>query len=125
MAGKNLKDTGHSFEDYFKRAVSPMLVLQLLSKQPMYVYQLSQALAKRSDGKYTTSFLYPVLYRLQELGYVQETGKEISEDNRVRNYYGVTDEGREHLRALKEDYARLIQGVEEIMDVDKNQGGER
>ena len=121
MANKKTNDTGHSFEDYFKRAISPMLVLHLLSAQPMYVYQLSQEMAKRTDGTYTTSFLYPVLYRLQEQGFVMETGKEISEDNRVRNYYGITEAGQKHLLSLEGDYSRLIRSVEKIM-TDETQG---
>lgn len=125
MAENKTSDTGHSFDDYFKRAVSPMLVLHLLSIQPMYVYQLSREMAKRTDGKYSTSFLYPVLYRLQQQGFVSETGKEISDDNRVRNYYGITETGKRHLLTLKNDYARLIRSVEEIMEADTAQGEER
>ena len=37
---KSTKDTGHSFADYFKRALNPLLVLLLLSEQPMYVYEM-------------------------------------------------------------------------------------
>lgn len=123
MTEKKTNDTGHTFEDYFKRAISPMLVLHLLSIQPMYVYQLSREMAKRTDGRYTTSFLYPVLYRLQEQGFVAETGKEISDDNRVRNYYGITKAGQQHLHLLKDDYIRLIQSVEKIMEVGDTQEG--
>ena len=50
---KSDKDSGHSFEDYFKRAASPMLVLHLLDEQPMYVYQMTQELERRSFGVYT------------------------------------------------------------------------
>ena len=121
MANKKTTDAGHSFEDYFKRAISPMLVLHLLSAQPMYVYQLSREMAERTDGTYNTAFLYPVLYRLQEQGFVMETGKEISENNRVRNYYGITKAGQQHLLSLKDDYARLIRSVEKIM-TDETQG---
>ena len=41
------KESNHSFEDYFKRATSPMLTLFLLNEKPMYVYKLSQELEKR------------------------------------------------------------------------------
>ena len=80
------KDSGHTFEDYFKRAASPMLVLRLLSEKPMYVYQMAQELEKRSNGVYTLSLLYPVIYRLVKMGYVSEGQKEVSSDNRVRQY---------------------------------------
>ncbi|WP_324825537.1 PadR family transcriptional regulator [Sinanaerobacter sp. ZZT-01] len=111
----NLKESGHSFGDYFKRAVNPMLVLRLLSEKPMYVYQMTQELKQRGDSECTVSFLYPVLYRLQKLGYVEESGKQISEDNRVRNYYAITQMGQEHLEALSKEYQQLVLSVEKIM----------
>ena len=59
---KSTKDTGHSFADYFKRALNPLLVLLLLSEQPMYVYEMMREISKRSDGRYTISLLYPVIH---------------------------------------------------------------
>ena len=118
MARENqsAKDGGHSFEDYFKRAASPMLVLHLLSEEPMYVYQMTQELERRSSGVYSLSLLYPVLYRLVKLGYVTEGDKKISPDNRVRQYYVITDAGREYLHALYPQYLRLDRAVREIMN---------
>lgn len=84
---KSTKDTGHSFADYFKRALNPLLVLLLLSEQPMYVYEMMREISKRSDGRYTISLLYPVIQRLLSQGYVCEGQKAISDDNRVRQYY--------------------------------------
>ena len=46
------KDSERAFEDYFKRATSPMLVLYLLNEKPMYVYRLSQELEKRTNSNY-------------------------------------------------------------------------
>ena len=54
------KESNHSFEDYFKRATSPMLTLFLLNEKPMYVYKLSQELEKRSNKIYKMNFLYIV-----------------------------------------------------------------
>lgn len=112
------KDSGndHSFEDYFKRATCPMLILMLLDKQPLYVYKLSQELKKRSDNKYTVGYLYPVLYRLQTVGYVKEDSQEISESNRIRNYYSITDSGKEYLKKITEEYRELLKMVDVIID---------
>ena len=82
---KSDKDSGHSFEDYFKRAASPMLVLQLLNEEPMYVYQMTQELERRSFGVYTLSLLYPVIYRLVDQGYLEEGDKQISPDTACGN----------------------------------------
>lgn len=43
---KSTKDTGHSFEDYFKRALNPLLVLLLLSERSMYVYEMTREISK-------------------------------------------------------------------------------
>ena len=107
---KSDKDSGHSFEDYFKRAASPMLVLHLLDEQPMYVYQMT--------------LLYPVIYRLVDQGYLEEGEKQISPDNRVRQYYRITDAGREYLHSLFPRYLKLHQAVLDIMGVGTSEGGQ-
>ena len=58
-----------------------MLVLVLLKEESMYVYQMQQELKRRSGGTYTISLLYPVLYRLEEQGYVVLSQQQITEDN--------------------------------------------
>lgn len=116
--GRTPKDTGtgHSFEDYFKRATSPMMTLLLLNERPMYVYKLSQELERRSDSTYKMNFLYPVLYRLQQQGYVVEYSQEITESHRTRNYYAITDEGKEHLKYMLKKYRELQEAVDRIIE---------
>lgn len=103
---KSTKDTGHSFADYFKRALNPLLVLLLLSEQPMYVYEMMREISKRSDGRYTISLLYPVIQRLLSQGYVCEGQKAISDDNRVRQYYEITSDGISYLRQIEDKIVR-------------------
>ena len=86
------EDSGHSFLAYFKRATSPLAVLRILSDRPMYGYELIQELKQRSGGKYQLSLLYPVLYRLEEQGYLEISSSEIV-GGRARNYYAVTPAG--------------------------------
>lgn len=120
---KSTKETGHSFEDYFKRAVNPMLVLEILSERSMYVYEMANELEKRSNGQYTISLLYPVIYRLASHGFVREGPKAISEDNRVRQYYeithnpeaaGSTPEGTAYLHQIEEVYDQMVEAVQQI-----------
>lgn len=115
MAQQSEKDTGHSFESYFKRATSPMVVLGLLREKPMYVYEIQQALKEKSQGVYTMQVLYPVIYKLEEQGYVEVARQEI-EKNRVRNYYQLTENGTQYLATLQEEYATLSQAVDRILD---------
>ncbi len=110
------KDSRCSFEDTFKRATSPMMTLLLLNEKPMYVYSLSQELEKRSNSTYKMNFLYPVLYRLQQQGYVTEYSQEITESHRTRNYYTITDEGRDYLKFMLDKYRELLAAVDTIIE---------
>ena len=88
-----MKDTGHSFGAYFKRAVSPLMVLSLLKD-------------KLSGGKLKIAILYPVLYRLEEQGYICE--KEITiENGRARSYYEITEAGLEYLNRTLPEFMEL------------------
>ena len=93
-----------------------MMTLLLLNEKPMYTYSLSQELEKRSNSTYKMAFLYPVLYRLQEQGYVKEYSQEITENHRTRNYYAITDEGREYLDFMLKKYRELLGAVDTIIE---------
>ena len=110
------KDARSAFEDSFKRATSPMMTLLLLNEKPMYVYNLSQELEKRSNSTYKMNFLYPVLYRLQEQGFVEEYSQEITESHRTRNYYTITEKGKEYLRFMLENYHELLNAVDTVIE---------
>lgn len=112
------KDTCRSFEDNFKRSTSPMMTLYLLNEKPMYVYKLSQELEKRSNSTYKVNFLYPVLYRLQQQGYVVEYSQEVTESHRTRNYYAITDEGRTYLNSMIVKYKELLNAVDKVISSD-------
>ncbi len=114
--GKMQTGESNTFEDYFRRATSPMLTLYLLSEKPMYVYNLSQELQKRTGSAYKMTFLYPVIYRLQQNGYVVECSQEITESHRTRNYYAITDKGREYLSTILEKYKELLSAVDIIIN---------
>lgn len=112
----NRNAQGHTFEDYYKRAVNPMIILALLSERPKYAYEMTQELKTKTLGGYTTSLLYSTLSRLQARGYIEPAGKVISENNRVRNYYRITAAGTSHLLELKLKYAKFCAYVDQIVD---------
>lgn len=109
-----LDSTGHSFQAYFKRATSPLVVLRLLMEKPMYGYELTQEMKLRSGGAFTISVLYPVLYRLQEQGYVEITRSEVV-DNRNRSYYAITPAGEDYLRRTWREYLEITKIFGDLM----------
>lgn len=112
-----MSDTGHSFISYFKRATSPLVVLRFLQEKPMYGYEITAALKERSGGKYMISILYPVLYRLEEQGYIEISSTEVA-DGRARSYYSITEAGRAHLEKTWQEYKAISAVFENIMDME-------
>ncbi len=110
----NEPNTGHSFEAYFKRALSPIVVLNLLSDTPKYGYEISSEMKRRSNGRFTVSVLYPVLYRLEEQGYVCVAKTEVV-NNRARSYYQITSEGRAYLEETKKSFNEMVDIAEALL----------
>ena len=80
------------------RGAGPVAVLKLLSQGEMYGYELTQALAERSEGVLDMgqSTLYPLLYNLQAKGLIKARWEK-SEGGRKRKYYRLTDRGAKRL----------------------------
>lgn len=108
-------DVSHSFESYYKRATSPLVVLRLLHDQTMYGYQVSQAMQQRSHGRFTIAVLYPILYRLEEQGYIRVEKTEVI-SNRARSYYAITEEGRQYLAKSLDEYRDLNDAFMDIIE---------
>jgi PadR family transcriptional regulator PadR len=74
------------------------LVLGILAEGDSYGYAILQRVSALSGGqlKWTDGMLYPVLHRLERLGYIQARWG-ASESGRRRRYYRLTKEGRSAL----------------------------
>lgn len=106
----------------YRRGVAPLVVLSLLRQGDMYGYQIVQETEQRSGGMMTTQegSLYPVLYRLEEQGYISSrpvlTGRRM-----IRVYYHLEQAGEEHLQALIKDYETVTQGVMRVVEFGRSQ----
>ena len=81
------------------------LVLAILAEGDSYGYAILKRVSELSDGEltWTDGMLYPVLHRLDRLGYVEARwGK--SETGRRRRYYRLTEEGRAQLEAQRRQW---------------------
>jgi len=103
------------FKTLLKRASTEMLVLLTLRKTPMYTYEMMNALDRLSDGYLAFNTLYIAIHRLHELGFIDETERVISDGNRVRVYYSITEGGREYLKNLVEEYEKFSEVINVIM----------
>jgi PadR family transcriptional regulator PadR len=79
-------------------ASSTPIVLAILAEGDSYGYALLQRVRELSGGRmaWTDGMLYPVLHRLERLGYVVARW-EVAESGRRRKYYRITPQGRAQL----------------------------
>lgn len=95
-------------------------VLGLLSREPMYGWQLSETLVQhRMIASIGT--LYPMLTRLRSHGLVT-TYDERSESGPVRKYYELTAAGRQQLRDFRQQWASFAVAVDDLVGKDETHG---
>lgn len=105
-------------EQQMKKGVLEILVLKLLQSEQKYGYQLLTELSDKSQGMFSVKqgTLYPILYRLEDDGFVQSDwsqpkGKEVS-----RKYYTITTAGKQELDNLYQLWTSFSEKVSQIME---------
>lgn len=103
--------------DSFKRGTVELVLLALLSERDMYGYELTQELRRRSEQKYSLleGSMYPILYRMQEKGYISDRKEQVGTRKTVV-YYHLEPLGEEQFQVLQQEYRRLTDGVFRILD---------
>jgi PadR family transcriptional regulator PadR len=101
-----------AFERELKKGAGELLILSLLEARPRHGYELSKLIDSRSRGQLTFHIdsLYPLLYRLEERGWIQAKWVEKA-DERRRRYYSLTAQGRRVMARQRETWAAFVDGV--------------
>ena len=86
-------------------ASSTPLVLAILAEKDSYGYAILKRVRELSRGRmeWTDGMLYPVLHRLERLGFI-EAHWEVAESGRRRKYYRITKRGQAQLAAEREQW---------------------
>ena len=93
-----------------------MLVLRVLTVQPLHGYAIAQQIERLSDEVLTVEqgSLYPALVRLQKKGWVtSKWGK--SPTGRRARYFTITDAGRRQLGEEISDFDRVLAAIARVM----------
>ena len=106
-----VEGTPAGIRESLKKATTEMLVLFLLERKPMYTYEMMQTIKLMSDGKISLTNLY----RLEDFQFIRKDFEELSDENRTRIYFSITENGRLYLRRLIDEYREFTQAVEEIL----------
>jgi PadR family transcriptional regulator PadR len=95
-----------------------LLILRALVPGPMHGYGIASRLKQVSDDvlQVGESSLYPALQRLLLHGWVKaEWGA--SENNRRARYYELTAIGRKQLASEREEFARIVEAIQKVLDM--------
>lgn len=86
-------------------ASSTPLVLAILAEGDSYGYAIIKRVRELSGGRmeWTDGMLYPVLHRLERLGYIKARWEE-SETGRKRKYYRLTTGGKAQLEEERKQW---------------------
>jgi PadR family transcriptional regulator, regulatory protein PadR len=98
-----------------------LLILSMLSRKPMYGYELATSVHRLSGGAFTfkEGSLYPSLHKLQAEGLLTgewEEGPSAEGPGRKRRYYHITAKGRAALAEKVASWKELCSGVNHILE---------
>ena len=87
-----------------------LVLLALLEERPAHGYELIRLLEERSGGFYTPSpgMIYPALTYLEEIGQAS-----VTQDGN-RKAYSITDAGKAHLEANRQQAAAILEALARI-----------
>jgi DNA-binding PadR family transcriptional regulator len=91
------------------------IILSLLLSGESYGYQILQRVRRVSGGKmkWSSAMLYPVLRRMEKEGLVGSEWR-VSEENRMRKYYRLTDLGRKEFEIEKARWVNVQSALRKI-----------
>lgn len=101
--------------DSFKKGSIELVLLTLLRERDMYGYEMTQAIKERSNDMVSVSegSLYVTLYRLMNDGDITDRREIIGK--RMRIYYSITEQGKEKVGVLREEYERMAKGIKNFL----------
>ena len=92
-----------------------MLILNLLTQENMYGYQIIKKLSEKSEKVFELKegTLYPILHSLEEKELISSYWEESTA--KKRKYYSITDKGRKVLLAKKEEWKVFSDGISKVI----------
>lgn len=88
------------------------LILAIIDREDSYGYEISQTIKLVANIKEST--LYPILKKLEKAGYMTTYNQ--AYQGRKRKYYSITQEGKEQLQFLNEEWLTYKETMDGIVE---------
>jgi transcriptional regulator len=102
-----------------KKGSAELVILSLIEARRRHGYEIAKLIEARSAGvvKFSVASLYPLLYRLEERGWLQGRWVERAGQRR-RRFYRLTAEGRRVLARQRDTWKAFVHAMRLITGVD-------
>ena len=88
------------------------LILAIIDREDSYGYEISQTIKLAANIKEST--LYPILKKLEKAGYMTTYNQ--AYQGRKRKYYSITQEGKNRLQFLNEEWLTYKETMDGILE---------
>jgi PadR family transcriptional regulator, regulatory protein PadR len=98
-----------------KKGSAELMILSLVEARARHGYEISKLIEARSGGavKFNVASLYPLLYRLEQRGWIKGRWVEKAGQRR-RRFYRLTREGRKVLAAQRDTWREFVEAINRI-----------
>jgi transcriptional regulator len=106
------------FADDLKKGSAEFVVLSLVEAEPRHGYELQKLIETRSRGvlNFHVASLYPLLYRMEDRGWIAGRWVEKAGERR-RRYYRITAQGRTVLGAQRDSWREFVAAINRVSGV--------
>src|SRR5881227_4110137 len=103
------------FARELKKGSAELLILSLLEQRARHGYEISKLIEQRSEGvlQFNVASFYPLLYRLEQRGFIEGRWVEKSGQRR-RRYYKLTTQGRKALKQQRSTWLAFVRAMNQI-----------
>ena len=110
-----MKHISRTLDRELKKGSAELLILSLVEARPRHGYEISKLIEERSDGhvRFKVASLYPLLYRLEERGWIAGRWVERAGERR-RRFYRLTPEGKQVLAAQRHHWRAFVDAIMRI-----------
>ena len=107
------------FDREWKKGSAEFLILSLLADEARHGYEISKLIELRSGGtlRFHVTSLYPLLYKLEDRGWIAGRWVE-REGQRRRRFYKLTAEGRKILAEQRIQWLAFAEAIRRITGVE-------
>ncbi|RJP30548.1 MAG: PadR family transcriptional regulator [Candidatus Omnitrophota bacterium] len=105
-------------QNVLTKGAVPMMIMEILRSGEAYGYEIVKEITRRSAGKleFGQGTVYPLLYKLEEKGYVVSKRNTLP-NGKERRYYRLTEKGLNELELSKKTWRETSMAISQVLGV--------